>query len=300
MKETSINRVLLIGNGAMARNIGLQCALFGCEAVVYVRNASKNQEVLKSIEAVAEGLIADNWISESKGREALCRISISNAPEEACNGVDLVSESVAETTEIKLETWKKFAPFFPPHTILTTNSSSIVPSVFAEASGAPERFLSWHFHLPVFKQNLVDIMGHKGTDMKYVEALENFSRRIGQNYCTLRKECGGFLANNMLFVVLDKALELYLEGAAGFEEIDRAWMTVRLENSGPFGIMDKIGLDVILELLPESENKNEKIKLINDKVDRGESGVKSGKGFYKYPNPSYTKEDFVLRAKRLL
>ncbi|MEG1501395.1 MAG: 3-hydroxyacyl-CoA dehydrogenase family protein, partial [Clostridiales bacterium] len=67
----------------------------------------------------------------------------------------------------------------------------------------------------------------------------------------------------------------------------------------PFGIMDKIGLDVMHELLPDSKNKAEKLKLFESMVGEGRSGFKTGGGFYDYPAPAYTKSDFVVRPKSI-
>ncbi|MEG1501396.1 MAG: 3-hydroxyacyl-CoA dehydrogenase NAD-binding domain-containing protein, partial [Clostridiales bacterium] len=212
----TIRKVLIIGNGAMAQHIGLQCALFDNEVVIYIRNPKKNDGVKASLRKVADSLVADNLVSGEKADQALTRITYSNSVEDACKDVDLVSESVAENPEAKIDVWKKFAPYLPASAILTTNTSSMLPSMFAEASGAPERFLAWHFHLTVFRQNLADIMAHPGTDPKYVEAMKDFTKSIQQNYCMMKKESPGYLANSMLFVVLDKALDLYLSGAADF------------------------------------------------------------------------------------
>lgn len=297
--NNNIKKVLLIGNGAMAQHIALQCALFDYDAVVYVRNPNKIQLVQEALEAVAQTLVNDNLVSQKKAEQALTKIAYTSNVKEACKDVDLVSESVSEDVNIKIEIWKKFAPYFPEHAILTTNTSSLLPSMFADASGAPERFLSWHFHLTVFRQNLADIMAHDRTDSKYVDRLKSFTESIGQNCCILKKECGGFLANNLLFVVLDKALDLYLEGVADFIDIDKAWMVVRLENSGPFAIMDKIGIDVMMDLLPESANREEKMRLFRTMADNNELGMKSGKGFYTYPNAIWQRSDFVVRPKPL-
>lgn len=296
MEIKSIHRILLIGNGSMCQQIAVQCALFACDAVLYVRNIAKNDQVRQEIESILAGLEKQKMVSRGKAAKALSRISLSNDVADACQHVALISESVAEDLAVKRETWGKFAPHLPKNAILTTNTSSLLPSQFAAASGAPERFLAWHFHLPVFRQNLCDIMVHPGTDPKYVPVLEAFSKKIHQNCCILKKEHGGFLANNMLFVVLDKALDLYLDDIADFANIDKAWMGVRVADSGPFGIMDKIGLDVMLELLPVSPNRAAKERLLRDMTDQGRLGVKSGKGFYDYPDPEYQVEGFVFRA----
>lgn len=214
--------------------------------------------------------------------------------------MDLVSEAVFERYDTKEEVWARFAPHLPKHAILTTNTSSLQSSRFVHACGDPGRFLAWHFYTPIFFQNVVDVMPLPGTEAKYVEAMLDFSKAIHENPVILTKETPGFLANNMLFSVLNTAMDLYRQGAAGFEEIDRAWMGVRLANAGPFGLIDKIGMDVTHDIMATWYGTNQdNMPILADKVAKGELGVKSGKGFYSYPNPAFLDPEFIVRARRV-
>ena len=158
-----IKRILIIGCGTLGLRIGLRCAVDGYEVIMYdldektLQNAINIQaKILKSL--VNQGLVREEWAAQMYNR-----ITTTTNKYDAVKNVDLVSESVTEDIEVKKKVWSEFAPLFEKHTILTTNTSYLLPSQFAEETGAPERFCAWHFH-DVFVANVVDIMPHEKTD----------------------------------------------------------------------------------------------------------------------------------------
>ncbi len=299
MTANDIRKVMTLGSGTMAQQIATQCALFGRSVVIYARNEKERQVAIRGIPHVVLAPIAKaGMISDNLAAEALGRISYIMDPRDTPEDVDLVSESVFERYDTKEEVWARFAPHLPKHAILTTNTSSLQPSRFAKACGAPERFLAWHFYTPIFFQNTVDVMPLPETDPELVTTMIDFSHSIHENPVLITKETPGFLANNLLFSVLNTAMDLYRQGAAPFEEIDRSWMGVRLANAGPFGLIDKIGLDTTYDILSKWYGTNpENLPILADKISKGELGVKSGKGFYTYPGPAFQAPDFVVRAR---
>jgi len=88
------------------------------------------------------------------------------------------------------------------------------------------------------------------------------------------------------------------EGVASFEDVDRAWMTIYGAEIGPFGMMDRVGLDVVrdIEMIYYGESGDERDappRLLLDKIERGELGFKTGRGFYTYPNPRFLDPDWL-------
>ncbi len=301
MTALQIKKVLIIGAGTMAQHIGVQCALFGHGAVMYVRNADELDGARRGIQSlVLRPIIEAGMATEAQARETTERISFIEDPAQTPADIDLVSESVLERVEIKRAVWSAFAPYLPQKAILTTNTSSLLPSSFAAACGDMSRFLAWHFAAPVFFQNLVDIMPIPETAPEYVPLMESFSKKIRQNSVVLHKEVEAYLHNNMLFSVLNTALGLYRTGAADAVAIDRSWMGVRMANSGPLGIVDKIGLDTMRDIFANWDGYDPQNNAVLDEmIAQGRLGVKSGRGFYSYPDPEYRREGFVFRAQPL-
>jgi 3-hydroxybutyryl-CoA dehydrogenase len=214
----------------------------------------------------------------------------------------VLSESIPEDPDLKASVFAQFHPLCPPHTIFTTNTSSLVPSMYAEATGRPAQFAAFHFYQYVWDANLVDIMPHPGTSPQTMEVLQAFSRRIGQIPLVLKKENPGYVMNAILGAINSTALQLIWSGVASAEDVDRAFMITMLPMmpKGPFGWLDIVGLDTIWHVM-ESQAKrsgNPHVQAYADRlkeayIDKGWLGVKSGRGFYTYPNPAYARPGFL-------
>ena len=196
-----------------------------------------------------------------------------------------------------------FAPYFEKDTILATNTATMLPSAFADSSGAPERFVGWHFATPAYILNFVDVMPHPGTDPEVCRVMGEFSEMIGMNVGVMKKELGNYVSNSMLFSFMDKAFELVINGYATCEEIDKYWMIIRKAAIGPFGTMDKVGLPNMRNnyaaRVDDFPIREKAIEYLDKMLAEGREGVRNGKGFYDYPNPKFEEPDFVKRAERL-
>lgn len=300
MKIDRIQRVLILGAGTMGRQIGLQCALHGYDTVIYDILPEALQAANKQIEFYLQGFVAAGVMSESAVSAVLARIRTTDDAVYAAKEADLLSESVPEQVQLKGQVLGQFNQLCPARTLFTTNSSSLVPSQFAAATGRPDRFCALHFHQPVWSANVVDIMPHPGTAPETVKKLHDFARSIDQIPIIINKEHPAYVFNTMLDAVLSSALDLAVEDVATIEDIDRAWMGVTKMPIGPFGIIDLVGIDLAYEItvqklkevsfMPKAKRV---IKLLEDKVDEGHLGVKSGRGFYQYPNPAFEQPDFI-------
>lgn len=301
-----IKKVLILGNGTMGQNVGVQCAAFGYDVVIFLRpeDPTENEKnVCSGIRTYMDFLVGEGMLSEESSNLIMSKISFSRDEKQACEGIQLVSESVLEDVSTKQAMWSRFAPYFPEDAVLTTNTSSLLPSQFMEATGAPERFLAWHFHTPVFIQNYADVMITPKTDPQAMQTMIDFSAKVNQNCGVLTKELDSFMANNMLFGVFDQALRIYLDGYADFVDIDKAWMGVRVYPIGPFGLMDKIGIPTMRHIYAGREQNDvlqRSVALFDNMIAEGKLGKPNGKGFYTYPNPAFEQDGFISRAKPVL
>jgi 3-hydroxybutyryl-CoA dehydrogenase len=304
MKVEDIKRILIIGSGTMGRHIGLQHALYGYEVVFYDIDEKVLQVATTHIGKIAGRLLQSGFISEEMHANVEKLITTTTDPQEASKGVQVVSESVPENIPLKQKVWSEFDKYLPQDAILTTNTSTLVASMFAEASGRPERFLAWHFHLPVFTANVVDVMPHAGTDPELTQVIIEHSKKINQIPIDIRVEWPHYVYNELLTALQGAALRLAVNNVASVEDIDRAWMAIMGTKIGPFGIMDSVGLDTNyhitaqdLELHPDTPYLKEIVQFLKAKVDANELGRKTGKGFYSYPNPAYEQSEFLERVK---
>ena len=282
-----VQNVLIIGSGTMGQQIGLLCAGYGCRVNFYdigedILDAAKNRIIRNADRMVKKG----RFTLERKN-DALQNMHFTTDPEEASKNVQIVSESIPEDPELKGKTFRLFNEFCDPATVFTTNTSSLLPSMFAQASGRPDRLCALHFHDAVLS-NIVDIMPHPGTSRQSLDIVKTFVAKIGQVPIVLKREHHGYVFNNMLMAVLDSALTLAEKDVASIEDIDNSWMGVLHTTVGPFGIMDSIGLDTVHKItdywakIRQDKQALKNAAFLNNYLKEGKTGIKSGEGFYRY------------------
>jgi len=296
---TDVRKVLIIGSGTMGLQIGLQCATHGYAVTLYDVDPAALESGTRRLHTYADEQLRAGVIDEATRERALAAITSTTDPATAAAEADLLSESVPEDPALKGRVLGQFNTLCPARTIFTTNTSSLLPSMFAAATGRPDRFAALHFHAPVWRSNVVDVMPHPGTSSETTELLLAFARRIGQIPIRLRKESYGYVFNAMYNAINREAITLVANGVASVEDVDRAWMGIFKMPIGPFGALDDVGLDTAWHItdfwarqLGDAQLRTN-AAFLKPYLDRGRLGVKTGAGFYSYPDPAYTKPDFV-------
>jgi 3-hydroxybutyryl-CoA dehydrogenase len=298
MKIEDIKRVLILGAGTMGQQIGLQCAMHGYDVVYYDLSQDILDKALRRIAKLGSWYISMGRLTEEKLQHALARISATPDPEKAAQDVDLISESVPEDPELKGRVFAQFNKLCPKRTIFTTNTSMLVPSMFAEATGRPENLVALHFH-DVRSTHVVDVMPHPGTDPEATQLVRDFAVSIGQIVILLHRENSGYVFNTMLSSLFSSALTLASRNVASIEDIDRSWMGVMHTSMGPFGIMDQVGISTVWIITDYWAKKTGDAQaqanadFLKRYLDKGHLGFKTNQGFYSYPNPAYTDEEFL-------
>jgi len=295
MRIDDIKTVCFAGAGTMGCFNSLTAAIAGYDVVLYDLSEETLSRVPERQQLLGAGMV-DRWgISTESLESGLKRVRTTMDAAEAAGNADLLSESVFERLAIKRDVHRQFDRLCPPRTILTTNTSTLLVSQIEKAVSRGDRFAALHFHL---MGKLVDITPGPRTDPRTIDVLQRFARSIGQIPILTRKENKGYLHNAMLVAWLKSGLGLVAEGIGSVQDVDRSWMIVN-GTPGPFASMDSIGLNVALDIVQSefdqtgSDALKRMVDLIRPYIDRGELGVKTGKGFYTYPDPEYVKEGFL-------
>jgi len=275
----------------------LIASLAGYQVTVFdINEESLTQVAARQLEFAAI-LIASGYYTDELVAEAMSRIICTADLKQATADADLVSESVIERLDIKRQVHLNLDEICPPNTILTTNSSTLLVSDIEDVVQRGDRFAALHTHL---LSPLVDIVAGPRTSPKTVELLNAYVLSVGGVPLVLKKENPGYLLNSMLSSVLSTALLLVVEDNVGYKEIDRSWMRHFNAFMGPFGMMDMFGLNIVYDGLliddPHGRMKIIKPKLlpfIKPYIDKGTMGVKTGEGFYSYPDPAFKDLEFL-------
>lgn len=182
-----IKNVLILGAGTMGLQIGVQCAAFGFDVTVFDPFEAALEGADQRVGKLAQRLAACNRFDKEKADAALGRMRFTCDPEAAGKDADLINESVPEDPKLKSRVFSQFNEICPEHTIFTTNTSTLVPSMIAEVTGRPDRFCALHFH-DCSVTNVVDIMPHPGTSQATLEAVRNLCEAIDQFPIELKKD----------------------------------------------------------------------------------------------------------------
>ena len=297
MSIEEIKTVCFVGAGTMGCVNSLVSAVSGYNVVLYDIAADNLSQVPERHQEIAAFLVASGYCSPETVSAAIKHITLSSDLEKATENADLVSESVFEKLELKRKVHQELDDLCPPRTILTTNTSILLVSDIESAVKRGDKFAALHSHLGSL---VVDIVGGPRTKPDTIEILKRYVLSLGGTPLVLKKEYPGYVLNAMLGPLNTMAMNLVIAGHASIEEVDRAWMFYRKAPMGPFGIMDYVGLNVIFDSLHQQnpDPNIEKLKPIiisylAPYIENGELGIKTGKGFYTYPDPTYQQSNFL-------
>jgi 3-hydroxybutyryl-CoA dehydrogenase len=204
----------------------------------------------------------------------------------------LVIETVPERLKLKRAVFAELSELAAPETILATNSSSYRSRLLADVTRRPERLLNAHFYGRPWRRPAVELMSCGMTDPACLDRLAAFFRSCGLAPFLARAESTGLIFNRIWRAVKRESLRVVEEGIATPEEVDRLWEIVMgTERMGPFARMDRVGLDVVLDIertyWSESGDPDDRPpRLLEALVEQGHLGMKTGQGFYRYdPEP---------------
>jgi 3-hydroxybutyryl-CoA dehydrogenase len=293
-----IKKICVVGAGTMGHQIALQCAVHNYDVHLVDVSEEALAKAQEKIRKVLEERAGRGEISSDSMQKAISRISYTTDLEKAAGDADFVVEAVSEDVEIKRQVFSQLDRICPSHAILATNSSSIRCSLLADATRRPEKVVNMHFLHHIWVRPLVEVMGAAGTSKESIETTVELGERIGLTPVVVNGEVTGYIFNRLWRAIKKTALHIVDRGYASVEDVDRAFMIGIQAPFGPFMGMDAVGLDVVLAIeeqwYKESGDESDKPpKILVEKVKRGELGIKTGKGFYKYPNPSFERPGWL-------
>lgn len=298
MRKPKIRKVAVIGTGTLGSQIAIHSAFHGYDVSAYDSDPKSMDKVLRMIQVRIANSNRKPVIPLKEIKKQARKINMGGTLEEAVREADLVIEAIPEDLALKRRIFKQIDLYAPKKAILATNSSSIPISRIESATRRPERCLNLHFYSLDLGRNITDVMAGTKTTRQVLETGKEWVRSIGCVPLTVHKELLGFCFNRVWRAVKRETLHMWAGGYADFRDIDRGWMIWTGMSQGPFGIMDAVGLDVVygIEMVYYNESKDRRDyppPALKKMIRRNHLGVKTGKGFYTYPNPEFKNPNFL-------
>lgn len=282
-----IKNVLVVGAGAMGRQIAMNSAISG----YYVTLNDSFSDVLAAVETWKEEYlatrIAKGKMTVEQVKKIKARFGVEDDLAKAAKDADLIIEAIVEKEDAKLALFAQLDKLAKPSAILASNSSFIPASVMAQVTSRPAQVANLHYFNPALVMELVEVVQGECTSEQTIQTLLEFARRCGKSPIWVRKEIDGFVTNRILAGIMNQAMFLVDHGYVTPAEVDIAVEKGLNHPMGPFRLMDLVGLDVsyLSRERRYSLTKDEKDKparCLKEKYEAGEFGRKSGKGWYEY------------------
>ena len=280
-------RVHVIGAGAMGGDIAAWCAWHGFTVTL----ADMQPEPLAKAVARASNLFGKIGHRRTEIRDALDRL-IPDLTGEGVRSADLVIEAVPETLELKRKVYAATEPRMRPEAILATNTSSIPLEDLRAQLQRPDHLVGLHFFNPVSRMQLVEVVSHDQVSQDVLAKARAFLGRIDRLPAPV-KSAPGFLVNRALTPYMLEAMVMLGQGIKK-ETIDTAAQSFGMP-MGPVELADQVGLDICLNVAESLRARLARpmpdvSQVLRSKVEQGELGRKTGKGFYVWKNGEAVKE----------
>ena len=296
----NLKNITIAGSGVLGTQIAFQCAYHGYTVILYDISDEALKKATSKFNTLQDNFRKDLHASEDNLKKAIDNITYASNLALALENADLLIEAIPENPQIKSDFYKEAGKIAPEKTIFATNSSTLLPSQFAEATGRGEKFLALHFANDIWKRNTAEIMGHAGADINVFNTIVEFAKTIGMIALPIYKEQLGYILNSLLVPFLNAATTLLIKGVADIPTIDKTWMLATGAPLGPFAILDIVGIMTafnINKIAAQATKDPLKIKTVEflqeNFIDKNKLGIATGEGFYKYPNPAYRDKDFL-------
>lgn len=281
-----IKKVAVIGSGLMGRQIALNTALHGFDVTLY----DNSEEALKAAEdwtiEYLAGRLEKGRLTEEEINNAKSHIEFIYKLEEAVKDSDLVIEAIIEDRKIKEEFFTKLNDLVSKDTIIATNSSFMISSLFKDFVDNPSRLANLHYFNPALIMKLTEVVRGPHTSNETAEKLIEFSEQTGKSPVLVKKEIDGFLANRILRAVSSEALYLLDQDVASAKDIDTAVENGLNYPMGPFKLMDLVGVDLSYlaakRQFEETGEKRPAYDILEKMYKEKKWGRKTGEGWYKY------------------
>ena len=278
--------ICVLGAGLMGIGIATHFARFGHDVWLYDTDSSRIAEISAVAGGILDELIVTDQFAIGEKATVVARLHGTTSLQDiaACR---LLIEAIPERLELKHALYAQLEELIAPEAVIASNTSGLPPDALAEKLTHPERLLIAHFWHPPHFIPLVEIVPGTATKPEYLHELQQQLIAMQLEAVVLDRAAPGFVGNRLQFALLREALHIVKSGIASAEVVDqvmRASLGRRYAMVGPLEAADMTGLstvqDICRHLLPELATGSDMMTLVADKVANGNTGVRSGQGFY--------------------
>ena len=299
--DSSKNAVSVIGLGTMGHGIVQTFALAGYQVKAFDENS---QAVLQLHQRIAANVatMQDLGVIDQVNIDALLsRIQCCTTESEVLIDSQFITEAIAEDLQMKQEFFARCEELVAPDTLLASNTSSFPMTEIASQLEYPERAINTHWFNPPHVIPVVEVIPGQQTSEQTIEQAMSLLQSIGKQPVRIHQELPGFVMNRLQVALFREMLDLVGRGVISAEDLDvavRGSLGLRWAAVGPMRVGDFGGWDILAKvyqvLAPEIRSDSELPQVLDEMVDCGNLGLKTGQGFFEFPE---TSQDEIIRDK---
>ena len=271
-------KIAIIGAGLMGHGIAQVFAVAGHDVAI--------ADPIAAARAAAPGRIARNLAEMDLDPAAVDRVTLHADLAAAVAGADIVIEAAPENMELKQKLFAQIEAAAPAHAILASNTSVMPITRIMENIGDKTRALGTHWWNPPFLVPLVEVVRTVDVSDNTVAQIMALLAAVGKTPVEVKKDVPGFVGNRLQHALWREAISIVEEGVCDAEMVDmvvKASFGRRLPVLGPLENADMVGADLTLaihqQVLPFIDSRPRPSPLLEDMVEHGRLGFKSGEGF---------------------
>ncbi len=284
-----IMQIAVIGAGLMGHGIAQEFASAGYHVHLHDVTDEQLNTALTQIEKNLNVLVENAIIEKERILPTLQRIQTDTELESVAENADFVVEAISENLGLKQQVFEKLDAICPPHTILASNTTALMPSQIGVNAKRKDKILNTHYFNPPYLIPLVELIRSPDTSDETVKATFELLTAIGKTPAIIEKEVPGFVGPRLQAALIREAFAIVEQGIASAETVDlvvRNSFGRRLSVAGPFEVFELAGWDLVLaafeELYKDLNSSSDINPLLREMVNTKQLGVKSGQGFYSW------------------
>ncbi|WP_437773454.1 3-hydroxyacyl-CoA dehydrogenase family protein [Arthrobacter sp. KNU40] len=288
MKLETVRNVAVFGAGTMGSGIAFALARFGCQISIVDRNSEALERSMSIVESSLDLFVEEGLVDRGARQSILDRIVPTTSGEVAARDADLVVECIVEDRDAKRELYEQLDRWCREQTIIVSNTSYLDVFELLPVNRLPNAIIA-HWFAPPHIIPLVEVVPGEKTSQETVDLVVAWLKDAQRVPIVMNKFIDGFCINRLQRALGREIFFLLDNDYISPEMLDIAVKASIVPRSMVLGLVqryDFTGLDLSYSNLQNSEYREPPLdnnpRSLVEKVERGDLGVKTGKGFFDY------------------